>query len=320
MGRLVDGKWGTSSVVRSDGHFVRKPSSFRGWIRADGSTDFAPESGRYHLYVSSACPWAHRTIIFRALKRLEPHVGISIADPLMLEHGWELPEGADTVNGKRRLYEIYQLADAKYHGRVTVPALWDKKTGSIVSNESSEIIRMFNSELGALTDDTSDFYPAPLREQIDAINERVYATVNNGVYRCGFAGTQAAYEEAFDELFATLDHLDERLADNRYLCGDRLTEADWRLFTTLIRFDPVYYLHFKCNLRRIADYAHLSGYLRELYQVRGIRETVNMHHIKQHYYRSHESVNPRRLVPKGPLLDLDQPHGRDHLPAMTEGL
>lgn len=318
MGRLVDGQWRSASVERRDGRFVRQPSSFRGWIRADGSTEFAPESGRYHLYVSLACPWAHRTLIFRKLKKLEPHIGLSITDPLMLDEGWVFSDGEgcipDTVNGKRRLYEIYQLADPAFNGRVTVPALWDEKTRTIVSNESSEIIRMFNSELAALTDDTTDFYPAPLREQIDTINARIYETVNNGVYRCGFAGTQEAYEEAFDALFTTLADIDERLAHSRYLCGDRLTEADWRLFTTLVRFDAVYYVHFKCNLRRIAEHAHLSGYLRELYQVPGVRETVNMQHIKQHYYRSHQSINPVGLVPKGPLLDLDAPHGRDQLP------
>ncbi len=319
MGRLVDGEWQTVPVVTDKGRFVRKASSFRNWIRADGSTPYAPESGRYHLYVSNACPWAHRTIVFRKLKKLEPHVGLSVVDPLMFDAGWEFSERPgctlDTVNGKRLLYEIYQLADRSYEGRVTVPALWDKKTATIVSNESSEIIRMFGAEFAALTDDHQDFYPQALREQIDALNVRIYDTVNNGVYRCGFAGTQQAYDEAFDALFDTLEHLEERLGHARYLCGDRITEADWRLFTTLVRFDPVYHGHFKCNLKRIADYENLSGYLRELYQVPGIAETVNMDHIKQHYFRSHESINPRRIVPKGPTLDLDSAHGRDHLPA-----
>lgn len=318
MGRLFEGEW-TNAPIKHDekGQFVRKATTFRSWIRADGSTDFAPQSGRYHLYVSLACPWAHRTLIFRKLKQLEDHIGVTATDPLMLEDGWVFSDSdgcePDTVNGKERLYEIYLLADPQYTGRVTVPTLWDKEKKTIVNNESSEIIRMLNGEFAALTKDDSDFYPEDLREEIDAINERVYQTVNNGVYRCGFAGSQEAYDTAFDALFETLDVLEGRLETSRYLCGDRITEADWRLFTTLVRFDPVYHYHFKCNRKRIRDYEHLSGYLRELYQVPGVASTVNMHHIKQHYYRSHESVNPTRIVPKGPEMDLDAPHGRDHL-------
>ncbi len=302
----------------AEGAFVRQPTSFRRWIRADGSTAFTPESGRYHLYVSLACPWAHRTLIFRKLKRLEAHVSVSVVHPLMLEDGWTFREGPgstrDDVNGKATLREVYRLADPRYGGRVTVPVLWDKRTATIVNNESSEILRMFDRELAPLGGDTHDHYPEALRGEIDALNERIYETVNDGVYRCGFATTQTAYEAAFDALFDTLEFLERLLATRRYLTGPRLTEADWRLFPTLLRFDPVYYVHFKCNLRRIADYPHLSGYLRELYQHPGIAETVNMSHIKEHYYRSHRSLNPRQIVPKGPALDLQAPHGRDALP------
>lgn len=317
MGKLLDGAWTTANIALKKGHFVRKETTFRDWIRADGSTDFAPESDRYHLYASLACPWAHRAVIFRKLKGLEGHVGLTVVDPFMGDDGWVFSDGPgcspDVVNGKERYYEIYLLADPQYTGRVTVPGLWDKKKKTFVSNESAEIIRMFNSEFSALTDDDRDFYPEDLRADIDEINTRIYDTLNNGVYRCGFAGTQAAYEEAFDALFATLDYLDARLGESRYLCGDRITEADWRLFTSLVRFDAVYHYHFKCNLRRISDYENLLGYTRELYQVPGVASTVNMEHIKGHYYRSHESLNPKRIVPKGPELNLDAPHGREQL-------
>jgi putative glutathione S-transferase len=315
MGRLVKGEWTTSRVVRNEGEFVREPTVFRDWIRADGSTDFAPESGRYHLYVSYACPWAHRTLIFRNLKGLQDHVGFTVVSPLMFEDGWVFTDdfpgcGPDTVNRKERLYEVYQKADREFTGRVTVPVLWDERNGTIVNNESSEIMRMFNHEMVGVAEEDTDYYPEDLRADIDEINERVYDTVNNGVYRCGFAGTQQAYEKAYDELVGTLDYLEALLGESRYLCGDRLTEADWRLFTTLVRFDAVYYIHFKCSHKRIADYDNLGGYLRELYQVPGVAETVSLHHIKQHYYRSHESINPRGLVPKGPEIDLDAPHHR----------
>ena len=324
MGRFVDGEWVTddwSTVARKKGAFVRPKTTFRDWISADGSTEFAAAPGRYHLYVSYACPWAHRTLIMRALKGLEDAVSISVVDPFMDQDGWRFTEalGAipDTVNGATRLREIYARADPSYSGRVTVPVLWDKERGTIVNNESAEIIRMFNAGFGR---GGTDFYPAGLRAEIDSVNERVYETVNNGVYKCGFAQTQAAYEEAFDALFATLDELEARLDSNRYLAGSQLTEADWRLFPTLVRFDAVYYTHFKCNLRRIEDYANLSNYLRELYQVPSVAATVNLEHIKRHYYASHESINPRRLVAKGPALDLARPHDRDRLAGETLAL
>jgi putative glutathione S-transferase len=316
MGLLIEGKWSEAwyETKKSDGRFVRKESSFRDWVRADGSTRFAPEAGRYHLYVSLACPWAHRTLIFRKLKKLEDAISVSVVDAHMGAEGWAFSEapGAipDDVNHARWLREIYVLADPQYTGRVTVPVLWDREHETIVSNESAEIIRMFNSEFDALGDASLDLHPEPLRAQIDEINDYVYPRINNGVYRCGFATTQSAYEEAFLELFEGLDALDERLATQRYLLGDRITEADWRLFTTLVRFDPVYVGHFKCNRQRISDYAHLSGYLRELYQWPGVAETVDFEHIKQHYYGSHATINPSAVVPLGPSLDLDAPHER----------
>jgi len=318
MGRLIDGKWSDEwyDTESSGGRFVRKESSFRDWVRADGSTRFAPEAGRYHLYVSLACPWAHRTLIFRKLKGLEDAISLSVVDPHMGENGWEFStrEGAipDSVNQASKLYEVYTKADPAYTGRVTVPALWDRQHATIVSNESSEIIRMFNAEFDALAKSPElDLYPEAHRKEIDDVNDFVYPNINNGVYRCGFATTQEAYEEAFGELFGALDALEEKLGRQRYLVGDRLTEADWRLFTTLVRFDAVYVGHFKCNLRRIADMPNLYGYLRELYQVPGVAETVNLTHIKQHYYGSHETINPTGVVPVGPELDFDAPHGRD---------
>jgi putative glutathione S-transferase len=320
MGLLVDGVWQDEwyDTKSTGGRFVRKDSSFRSWIRADGSTPFAPEAGRYHLYVSLACPWAHRTLIFRALKRLRDAISVSVVHPLMGAQGWSFanPDGTpgvsgDPLNGAEHLHQIYAKADPAYTGRVTVPVLWDKQQGTIVSNESAEIIRMLNVEFDALGDASLDFHPEPLREEIEAVNAFVYPLVNNGVYRCGFATTQEAYEEAFAQLFFALDTLEARLAERRYLLGDALTEADWRLFTTLVRFDAVYVGHFKCNLRRIVDYPNLSGYLRELYQVSGVADTVEFAHIKRHYYQSHTSINPTRVVPSGPVLDLDAPHGRD---------
>jgi putative glutathione S-transferase len=316
MGRLVEGKWRDEwyDTKSTGGRFVRVESAFRDQVRADGSTDFAPEAGRYHLYVSLACPWAHRTLIFRKLEKLEGAVSVSVVEPYMGRDGWSFGEPgsatADTENGARHLHEIYTRAKPTYTGRVTVPVLWDKELDAIVNNESSEIIRMFNSEFDAIGDASLDFYPEELRDEIDAMNEFVYPRVNNGVYRCGFATTQEAYEEAFTLLFAALDELDARLGRQRYLVKDRITEADWRLFTTLVRFDAVYFGHFKCNLRRIADYPHLSGYLRELYQVPGVAETVHFDHIKRHYYQSHSTLNPTGVVPLGPELDLLAPHGR----------
>jgi putative glutathione S-transferase len=320
MGRLIDGKWKDEwyDTKSSGGRFERKQSAFRDWVRADGSTRFAPQNGRYHLYVSLACPWAHRTLIFRKLKGLEAAISISIVDPYMGANGWEFgsSEGCipDVVNNTKALHEVYTKSDSNYTGRVTVPVLWDREHQTIVSNESSEIIRMFNSEFDAIASHPErNFHPTHLQAEIEEINTRVYSSVNNGVYRCGFATTQEAYEEAFNDLFESLDWLEDRLGIRRYLLGDRLTEADWRLFTTLVRFDAVYVGHFKCNLRRIADMANLHGYLRELYQVPGISETVNMTHIKRHYYESHSTINPTGVVSAGPELDLDTPHSRSTL-------
>jgi len=322
MGLLVDGQWHDQwyDTDSTGGRFERSKSQFRNWVTAEGSAGptgqagFQAEAGRYHLYVSLACPWAHRTLIFRKLKGLEKMIDLSVVHWYMAEQGWTFQQGsgviADTVNQAEYMHQIYTQADPHYSGRVTVPVLWDKHQQTLVSNESADIIRMFNSafdDLGALP---GDYYPDELRDEIDEINARVYDEVNNGVYKSGFATTQQAYEEAVQPLFQTLAWLDERLAHRRYLCGDTLTEADWRLFTTLIRFDAVYVGHFKCNLKRIADFQHLSGYLRELYQWPGIKETVDFQHIKGHYYQSHDMINPTRIVPLGPELNLDEPHGR----------
>ncbi len=323
MGLLVDGQWQDQwyDTKSTGGRFKRQESQFRNWITPDGSAGptgeggFAAAPGRYHLYVSLACPWAHRTLIFRKLKGLEQMISLSVVHWAMLDEGWTFQEGEgvipDTVNNARVMHQVYTTADPVYTGRVTVPVLWDKERETIVSNESADIIRMLNSAFDGVGATPGDYYPEALREEIDAINARVYDNVNNGVYKSGFATTQEAYEEAVKPLFATLDELDARLAGKRYLTGDTITEADWRLFTTLVRFDAVYVGHFKCNLRRIADYPHLSGYLRELYQWPGVRETVNFTHIKNHYYYSHETINPHRVVPLGPVLDLDAPHGRE---------
>ncbi|MCY1668181.1 glutathione S-transferase family protein [Rhizobium sp. SL86] len=327
MGRLVDGVWQDVwyDTRSTGGHFKRADSSFRNWVTADGAPGptgdggFKAEAGRYHLYVSLACPWAHRTLIFRKLKKLEDAISVSVVHPLMLEQGWEFrPEDdadatADPLFDAKTLWQVYVNADPHYSGRVTVPVLWDKQKNTIVSNESSEIIRMFNTAFDGLTGSTDDFCPADLLPEIDEINRLVYDSVNNGVYKAGFATTQEAYAQNVTTLFDTLDMLDTRLATQRYLVGNRLTEADWRLFTTLVRFDAVYVGHFKCNIRRIADYRNLSAYLRDLYQVSGIAETVNMRHIKEHYYRSHKTINPTGVVPLGPQLDLDAPHNREAL-------
>jgi len=301
MGLLVDGVWKSDDGkwASKDGKFRRSASQFRDSI---GSNEFPAEAGRYHLYVCLACPWAHRTLILRKIKGLENLIGVTSVHPHMLENGWEYKSEAEPLYGFRYHHQFYTKADPHYSGRVSVPMLWDKKQKTIVNNESSEIIRMFNSAFDSLTGNTDDYYPEPLRHDIDAINAFVYDNVNNGVYKCGFATAQDAYEEAFDTLFAALDKLELRLSSQRYLVGDRITEADWRLFTTLVRFDAVYYSHFKCNRSRIMDMPNLWGYLRDLYQQPGIAETVNMEHIKQHYYYSHESINPTRIVPKGPKL------------------
>jgi putative glutathione S-transferase len=322
MGLLVNGVWQdeTHEVRTKDGRFVRPTTRYRNWITEDGSPGpsgeggFPAARGRYHLYVALACPWAHRTVIFRSLKGLEDVVSMSVVEPIYGLHGWKFGDKPsatpDTVNGKSELAEIYLLADPRFTGRVTVPVLWDKERRTIVNNESAEIIRMLNSAFNRFTNVTTDYYPEALREEIDRLNALVYENVNNGVYRAGFAITQEAYDEAFGAVFSVLDQLEERLSRQRYLAGASITEADWRLFTTLVRFDAVYYSHFKCNLRRIIDYPNLSNYLRDLYQQPGVAATVNMGHIKTHYYGGHRHLNPRGIVPRGPLLDFAAPHDR----------
>ena len=316
MGLLIDGVWHDRwyDTARSGGRFVRDDSHFRDWITADGSSGFKAEKGRYHLYVSLACPWASRALIFRKLKGLESLVSLSVVHPHMGENGWTFDDypgtTGDPLNGCRYLYEIYLKARPGYSGRVSVPVLWDKQRRTIVNNESADIIRMFNGAFDGLTGNTLDFYPSELRRDIEEINAVVYERVNNGVYRAGFAGSQEAYEEAFDGLFTALDDIDRRLSGQRYLVGSRLTEADWRLFTTLVRFDPVYHGHFKCNRRRLVDYPALWPYARELCQIRGVAGTVNFDHIKRHYYTSHPKINPSGIIPKGPALDFTEPHGR----------
>ena len=318
MGLLQNGQWVDQwyDTDSSGGEFRRQDSRFRSWVTADGaagpsgSEGFKAEPGRYHLYVSLACPWAHRTLIFRQLKDLQDLIGVTVVEPLMLANGWELK---DDQYGLEYLYQLYLKADSGYEGRVTVPVLWDKQEQTIVSNESAEIIRMFNTAFNGLTGNEKDYYPAALRGEIDAINERVYDSINNGVYRSGFATTQEAYEEAYYKLFDALDWVEQLLTRQRYLAGDALTEADWRLFTTLIRFDAVYHGHFKTNRQRIADYPAMSNYLRELYQQPGVAETVNFTHIKQHYYGSHRTINPTQVVPLGPRQDFTLPHDRSRL-------
>lgn len=323
MGQLVNGQWQPVwyDTAASGGAFKRTTAGFRNWVTADGSagptgTDgYAAESGRYHLYVSYACPWAHRTLIFRELKGLAPHIGVSVVHPDMLADGWtfatEFPGATgDALFGLPFLRDLYTRAVPDVSGRVTVPVLWDRQTNTIVSNESSEIIRMFNSAFDGLTGDGKDYWPLPLRAEIEKLNTRIYDEVNNGVYKAGFATTQAAYDAAVVPLFAALDWLEARLADHRWLLGDVLTEADWRLFTTLVRFDSVYHLHFKCNRRRIVDYPNLWAYTRALYQHPGVAGTVRMDHIVRHYHYSHDTINPNRIIPINPLLDFLAPHGR----------
>ena len=320
MGMLVDGSWQDVwyDTGKSEGRFQRESARFRDWVSANSDDRFAAAPGRYHLYVSMACPWAHRTLIMRELKGLTDAIGVSVVSPLMLENGWTFrrEEGStgDQLADREFMYQVYTAAAPDYTGRVTVPVLWDTQHATIVSNESADILRMLNSAFNGITGNHVDYYPAALRDSIDAWNARIYPAINNGVYRAGFATTQAAYEEAYDEVFAELVHIDEHLASHRYLAGDTLTEADIRLFTTLIRFDAVYHGHFKCNLRRIEDYSNLANYLRELYQWPGIAETVDFDHIKRHYYASHDTINPTGIVPYGPLLDLERPHDRDRLP------
>jgi putative glutathione S-transferase len=323
MGLLVDGVWQQDGVRTKDGQFVRPATSFRNWVTPDGSPGpsgeggYAAESGRYHLYVAYSCPWAHRTIIFRKLKGLENVISMSSVSPDMLKDGWTFDQATgssgDAVNGKSKLYEIYLMADAKYTGRVSVPVLWDKKRKTIVNNESSEIIRMLNTAFDAFTNVHTDYYPGPLRADIDRLNDLVYKNVNNGVYRAGFATSQDAYEQAFRNVFDTLDEIEQILSQHRYLIGNTITEADWRLFCTLIRFDAVYYSHFKCNWRHITEYPNLSNYVRDLYQLPGVAETVNLAQIKRHYYGSQRQVNPTGIVPVGPQLDFSAPHDRARL-------
>jgi glutathionyl-hydroquinone reductase len=317
MGLLVNGQWQDKwyDTSSTGGRFVRKDAAFRNWVTPDGapgpggSGGFEAEAGRYHLYVSLACPWAHRALIMRALKGLDAMIGVSVVHWLMLENGWTFDDGPgvvpDPIHHARFLHQVYTAADPEYTGRVTVPILWDKQRGTIVNNESSEVIRMLNSAFDGIGAKPGDYYPLELREEIDALNARIYDTVNNGVYKAGFATTQEAYEEAVMPLFDTLDFLDARLAERRYLTGDRFTEADIRLFTTLVRFDAVYFGHFKCNLRRIVDYPNLWRFTREIYEMPGVAGTVNFEHIKRHYYQSHRSINPTGIVPAGPLLDFD---------------
>lgn len=325
MGRLIKGQWHDQwyDTAESKGAFVREAAQLRNWITPDGtagpsgSGGFAAESGRYHLYVSLACPWAHRTLIFRKLKQLEAHISVSVVSPDMLSEGWTFAEEegstGDALFAHDFMHEVYTQNKADYSGRVTVPVLWDKHQNRIVSNESSEIIRMFNSAFNTLTGDERDFYPAHLRNAIDEVNKWIYEDINNGVYRCGFATTQEAYETAYGKLFTALDRVENILSENRYLCGEQLTEADWRLFTTLIRFDSVYHGHFKCNRQRLEDYEHISQYVRELYQWPGVADTVDFHHIKRHYYFSHTMINPTQVVPIGPKIDYDRPHQRQNL-------
>ncbi len=323
MGQLVNGKWQVQSLgtLATDGAFVRSTAGFRNWITPDGAPGpsgeggFAAESGRYHLYVSHACPWAHRTLIFRVLKGLADHISVSVVHPDMLDDGWTFDTGfpgatGDTLYGFDFAHQVYTRADPRVTGRVTVPILWDRARETIVSNESSEIIRMFNSAFDGITGNTDDYWPEPMRDAIAPVNDRIYDTLNNGVYKSGFAQTQDHYEAAVYPLFDTLDWLEDRLSKNRYLMGDRITEADWRLYPTLARFDSVYHAHFKCNRRRIVDYPNLWAYTRELYQWPGIAPTLRLDHVVRHYHYSHESINPHRIVPIGPVLDWTAPHGR----------
>lgn len=323
MGQLVDGVWQDVwyDTQSTGGAFKRTTAKFRNWITPDGAAGptgeggFPAESGRYHLYVSYACPWAHRTLIFRALKGLAEHIGVSVVHPDMLSDGWTFETDAhgatgDTLYGLPFARDIYLKADPSISGRVTVPILWDKQRETIVSNESSEIIRMFNAAFDGLTGNSDDYWPEALRGQIEEVNERIYHSFNNGVYKAGFATSQEAYDAAIGPLFETMDWLEARLGSQRYLMGEQITEADWRLFTTLVRFDMVYHLHFKCNRKRVIDYPNLWGYTRDLYQVKGVAETVNMAHIVRHYHYSHDTINPSRILPINPVIDFLEPHGR----------
>jgi putative glutathione S-transferase len=326
MGIMIDGVWHATEPKSDvkDGAFKRPETSFRNWITVDGSAGptgkggFAAEHGRYHLYISHACPWAHRAMIFRALKGLQDVISVSVVHWIMAEHGWTFVDGEgvvpDPVIGADYLHQVYKHADANFSGRITVPVLWDLQRNTVVSNESSEIIRMLNSAFNEFAKYPQlDFHPEALRSEIDPINERIYRTLNNGVYRSGFARSQEVYDAAVTELFDTLDWLEDHLSTQRYLAGGQQTEADWRLFTTLLRFDPVYYGHFKCNIRRLVDYPNLWNYTRDLYQTPGVTSTIDHGHIQRHYYASHESINPTRIVPLGPVINFDAPHNRTHM-------
>ncbi|MEH6592939.1 MAG: glutathione S-transferase family protein [Halioglobus sp.] len=327
MGLLIDGKWADQwyETESNRGEFKRQESLFRHWVTADGTPGptgtggFQAEAGRYHLYVSLACPWAHRTLILRQLKGLEELISVSVVEPLMLEHGWTFSEQyPDHLYGRQYLHEIYTKANPTVTSRVTVPILWDKQRQTIVSNESAEIIRMLNSAFNDITGNSDDYYPTELRAEIDQLNDWIYPTINNGVYRAGFATTQQAYESAYIEIFDALDKVELRLETRRYLCGDRITEADWRLFTTLLRFDAVYFGHFKANRQRIEDYDNISGYVRDLFQQPGVAATVDMPYIKQHYYGSHGTINPTGIVPLGQEIDFSGPHHRAQLSAASK--
>lgn len=325
MGLLQNGKWVDQwyDTKASKGHFVRQASQFRNWITADGAPGpsgvggFRAEAGRYHLYVSYACPWAHRTLIFRALKKLEPMISVSIVNWYMGANGWTFDPVSgvvpDDINNAEFLHQVYTTSDPNYSGRVTVPVLWDKKSNKIVSNESSEIIRMLNEAFDSLGAAPGDYYPLALRDEIDSLNDHIYETVNNGVYKAGFATTQEAYDEAVSKVFETLNWLEKRLETQRYLTGNAVTEADWRLFTTLVRFDPVYVGHFKCNIKRLEEYPNLSAYVRDLYQQPGVAATVHLDHVKKHYFVSHATINPAGIVPTGPTINYTAPHYRDKL-------
>jgi len=325
MGQFIDGKWTTEWYQPDEmGGFQRPNTTFRDHITADGSSGFKAEAGRYHLYISYACPWAHRTLLMRSLKKLQDAVSISVVDCFMTDEGWHFSENPDcipdTVNDKPLLRDIYLLADKRYTGRVTVPILWDKEKNTIVNNESREIMRMLDTQFGEIGDTSVNFYPQELAKRIDGVLDTIYDQINNGVYRAGFATTQEAYNDAVTDLFEALDHWESVLSQQRYLCGDVITEADWCMFTTLLRFDAVYVGHFKCNLKRIVDYPNLWNHLKELYQYPGIAETVNFKHIKNHYYMSHESINPTRIVPRGPTINFNEAHDRGRFPSSSPSL
>lgn len=313
MGLIVNGEWVDKwyDTAKSDGEFVRQDSRFRDQISAEPENKFKPEAGRYHLYVSLACPWAHRTLIFRKLKQLEDVISFSVVNAKMMENGWEFGQQGDPLYHLNYAYQLYLKADLNYEGRVTVPILWDKKNQTIVNNESIEIIRMFNSAFDELTGNHDDYFPIGLRSEIETVNARIYDTINNGVYKAGFATTQEAYNQAYYELFDSLDWLEQRLSKQRYLIGEQITEADWRLFTTLIRFDAVYHGHFKCNRQKLSEFHHISNYVNELYQVPGIAQTVDLEYTKLHYYGSHLTINPTQIVPLGAEQNFNAPHDRD---------